>query len=558
VAGRLFIAVFRNDSAARAGAPVDPLRGLLFDAAVLAAGKPLPMPESTPTPALSPEARALYEEGVRRHGSGDLAGALRSLQEALRLAGGAQADILEALAVVAADGGDMQAAERLLRQVQSLRPSIATDMRLAIALYRLQRFAEAIPLFERALPHMVFNPDLYEALSFALENTGDFARSLALREEILARAPTARHAGKLAGTLLRHADYEGLAQRLPQLLAQFPDDPGLLEAEYANVLGLGDYRRGHALMRARRAVVGAGEADARLRDCPAWDGIPFDGTLLVSLEVHVGEELMVSSLLPHLERLGQRALVEVDARFVTLFRRSFPALDFVDRRSGELGARYAAGGEFRRAISLDLAQRFDRQCVLPGPPGWLRADPVQVAAFRRDYDARWPGRQRVGISWRSARPYNGIDAKSIALADLAQTLATPDTVFVSLQYGDVGAELAGVANAPVVDARVDARNDFEALAAQVAALDRVVTVSNVTAHLAGALGVPATVLLPKRFPVLWHWGYRGEETTWYGSVRLLRNPQERGWDAVDRLLAADLRARAGARYAGPDSRAVLP
>jgi tetratricopeptide (TPR) repeat protein len=514
------------------------------------------MSEAILTPAMPPAARALYEDGVRRHGSGDLPGALRSLQEALRLCGGSQPDILEALAVVAADGGDLRAAEQLLRHVQALRPAITTDLRLAITLYKLQRFAEAVPLFERTFPHIAFNADLYEALSFALENTGDFTRSLALREEVLARAPTALHAGKLAGTLLRHAGYERLAQRLRQLLAQFPGDPGLLEAEYANVLGLGDYRRGHALMRARRALLGMGESDARLTTCTPWDGQPFAGTLLVSLENHVGEEIMVSSLLQHLERRGQRALVEVDVRFITLFSRSFPALEFVDRRRGELGARFAAGGEFRRANSLDLAQLFDRQCVFPGTPGWLRADPARVAEFRRDYDARWPGRRRIGISWRSARPFNGIDAKSIALADLQQTLATPDTVFVSLQYGDAGAELAGLATAPFRDERVDAGSDFDALAAQVAALDRVVTVSNVTAHLAGALGVPTTVLLPKRFPVLWHWGYHGEETTWYGAVRLLRNPREQGWAELDGLLAADLRAREDARFAGPDTRRV--
>jgi hypothetical protein len=78
-------------------------------------------------------------------------------------------------------------------------------MRLAITLYRLQRFAEAVPLFERALPHMAFNPDLQEAFSFALENTGDFTRSLAMREDVLARAPTApcRQAGRHAAASRR-------------------------------------------------------------------------------------------------------------------------------------------------------------------------------------------------------------------------------------------------------------------------------------------------------------------------------------------------------------------
>lgn len=53
-----------------------------------------------------------------------------------------------------------------------------------------------------------------------------------------------------------------------------------------------------------------------------------------------------------------------------------------------------------------------------------------------------------------------------------------------------------------------------------------VTTSNTTAHIAGALGVPCLVLLPRTRPVLWYWGYRGERTPWYPSLRLLRNEHE--------------------------------
>jgi hypothetical protein len=191
--------------------------------------------------------------------------------------------------------------------------------------------------------------------------------------------------------------------------------------------GLGDYRRGHALMHARRRPGGhAVESRCAPAHLPALGRPPFSpAPLLVSLENHVGEEIMVSSLLQNLVRIGQRALVEVDARFLALFARSFPALEFVDRRRAALGARFAAGGEFRRANSLDLAPCLTASACSPGTVGWLRADPARVTEFRRDYDARWPGKRRVGISWRSARPYNGIDAKSIALADPAGNAGNP-------------------------------------------------------------------------------------------------------------------------------------
>lgn len=503
-------------------------------------------------PPVAAHVLAEYREGLRRQSAGDLAGALRHLQNALRLCGSEHPRLLEALGVLAAEGGDLRAAEKILRRVQALRPDPQTLMRLALVVYRQNRFADAVPLFASCVPKLPYNADLAEAWAFALENTGDYARSAALFEETQARAPSEANAVRWAAALMRHGEQDRLAALLPGLIARYPRAQGLLELECALVLGRGDYPRGFALQRARHEALGSPEADQRLAALPRWDGRPFAGTLLLSLENHVGEEIMVSSLLSVLVARGQQAAVEVDPRFLSLFARTWPSLRFVPRQTGQLAACMQPGQAYARAYSVDLLQYLDRRCTLPGAPGWLLPDAARTRALRNEYHERWPGQRLVGISWRSSRPYNGVDAKSVPLAALPRALATPGTVFISLQYGDVAAECASVPHAPWRDARIDARNDFEALSAQVAALDQVVTVSNVAAHLAGALGVPTTLLLPKRFPVLWQWGYQGDECSWYGSMRILRNPRDTGFEVLDTLLADDLAGTRG--YAGPDLR----
>jgi ADP-heptose:LPS heptosyltransferase len=71
--------------------------------------------------------------------------------------------------------------------------------------------------------------------------------------------------------------------------------------------------------------------------------------------------------------------------------------------------------------------------------------------------------------------------------------------------------------------------DFAVAAAMLSALDMLITVDTAMAHLAGALGVPALVLLP--YMPDWRWGISGEASAWYGSLRLLRQQRPGDWSA---------------------------
>jgi len=70
------------------------------------------------------------------------------------------------------------------------------------------------------------------------------------------------------------------------------------------------------------------------------------------------------------------------------------------------------------------------------------------------------------------------------------------------------------------------------------ACDAVVTISNVTAHLAGGLGVPVFLLLP--FSADWRWGSRAATSHWYRSVRIIRQARPGDWDGVFATLDAAL------------------
>jgi ADP-heptose:LPS heptosyltransferase len=96
------------------------------------------------------------------------------------------------------------------------------------------------------------------------------------------------------------------------------------------------------------------------------------------------------------------------------------------------------------------------------------------------------------------------------------------------------------------DAEIDALRDLDGFAAQVAALDLVVSVSNTAVHFAGALNVPVWTLVPKGKGALWYFRL-GETTPWYPAMRLFRQEHPGEWQQPMCLVADALRAWAQQR-----------
>jgi ADP-heptose:LPS heptosyltransferase len=160
---------------------------------------------------------------------------------------------------------------------------------------------------------------------------------------------------------------------------------------------------------------------------------------------------------------------------------------------------------------------------------YLVADPVVRERIRGRYA---DGRQLVGLAWQTNNRKTG-RFRSIFLSQFAPLFAKAGIRWVSLQYGD-HAELenqAKEADVPLlVDRTVDQLTNIDTFAAQIAALDLVITIDNSTAHLAGALGVPVWVLLP--FAPDWRWLLEREDSPWYPSMRLFRQPKPGDWQSV--------------------------
>ncbi len=152
--------------------------------------------------------------------------------------------------------------------------------------------------------------------------------------------------------------------------------------------------------------------------------------------------------------------------------------------------------------------------------------------MRKSYQKQFPGQLLVGVSWYTTSAAQG-RARSILPSGLEPLLEQSHCQFIDLQYRDPSHDMGAYAlpaSKIYRDETIDSRDDFDGLAAQLAALDLVITVDNTTAQLAGALGVPGWVLL-HQLPD-WRWGLRGDGSDWYPSLRLFRQSAQGGWAGV--------------------------
>jgi Flp pilus assembly protein TadD len=274
----------------------------------------------------------------------------------------------------------------------------------------------------------------------------------------------------------------------------------------------------------------------RARSHPRWDGGCLAGrSVLVYGEQGIGDEILFASCVPDLIADAEHCVIECAPKLKTLFERSFPQADV-----------YAAGTSASQAANAvdcevpigSLPKHYRRSAgdfVKSGR--YLRAAPDRVAKWKRKLHEAG-ATFNVGISWRGGMPRTRSPVRSVSLDQWAPILSIPHVSFISLQYGVEGAKAEIEALPGAVRSKLacwnEALADYEETAAVVCALDLIVSVSTSLVDLAGALGRPVWVLVPKI--VDWRYGHAGDSMVWYPSATLFRQETLGEWSpAIDAI-----------------------
>jgi Flp pilus assembly protein TadD len=409
------------------------------------------------------------------------------------------------LGVLLAEQGQHDAAIAHLEEVARLDPGLAeVHVNLGRALGEHGRAEAAIDHGRRALELRPGDPDAHNNFGILLKQVGRNDEALAHFEEALRLKPGDPDAHfHVATTLLALGNFErGWREFEWRWLTTPPKSPP----------------------RAFRRLLWSGEDVSRR-------------VVFLHAEQGLGDTLQFCRYAPLVAARARKTFLEVQPELVRLLEINLAdkGLDVVGR-----GIDFPATGglpEFDyHCPLLSLPRIFPAAPAELGPVPYLAADPRQVEAWSRRLSHL--GGKKVGLVW-AGRPGHVVDKRrSMALAQLAPLAAVPGVSFVSVQTGEAGRETAtpppGMA---LYDPTPDLR-DFADTAALVTALDLLIAVDTAPAHLAGALGEPVWVL--NRFDNCWRWRIGHDDTPWYPTMRLFRQPRPGDWESVVATVAAEL------------------
>lgn len=480
------------------------------------------------------------QSGFDLHQAGDLSGAERHYRRALKR-DKTNPDALYLLGTVLYQTGELKRAEKALRLALAERSSHAETLyNLARVLMDLDAAEEAETLLVQVLATQPKNVS-------ALRNLGIVRLRL--------HSP---HGARIA--LQQAVDLEPSSAEtwcdLGLAYSQSDEDQES-EVAFEKALSLdanhtrARHNLGHLKLRQSRFESGWDDYEARKLDSqagfqprpfayPAWQGEDLTGkTILVCGEQGLGDQILHTSMIPDLIARAGHVVVECESRLSDLFRRSFPTaviISVADPVSLEVDA---AKPNYQIAMgSLGRWLRQDRS-VFSDDPSYLVCDSEVISAQSEKV------KPRIGVSWKSARVDFGGPKSTELEADWKPVFdVLPGADFQSVQYGDVRSDLKAAQDACGVvitaDHGVDVTNDIDGLATFLRSLDLLITTSNTTAHLAGALGVPVWCMVPRGPGRLWYW-FDGERSSpWYPSMTLYWQKSAGIWDDVFAQVASDL------------------
>lgn len=291
-------------------------------------------------------------------------------------------------------------------------------------------------------------------------------------------------------------------------------------------LSLGRFRQGWEAYETRFLEENKG-IRPRQYSYPLWDGRDV-ATLFLWGEQGLGDETIYASILEDAQRRADKIVLETDPRLVPLIARSFPQVEVIARDKDHPTKERIAANAHLPIGSLGKFFRLDWQ-DFPRRP-YLLASSERAEKLRVQISE--PGKAIIGLSWRSANPKFG-EVKSAKICDFHPLLQQPGFGFVDLQYGDTAKELDACREKTGVSIthldEIDNMNDIDGLASLIVACDAVVTVSNTTAHIAGALGKPVWVLLPHGHGKFWYWFRDRKDSPWYPGARIVRQQPGQPW-----------------------------
>lgn len=437
-------------------------------------------------------------------------------------------------------GAAYGALQRFDKAVHAYQRALALNYRdagvlnnLGLALQGLQRRQEALDTLRDALAlDPAHDPALYNlarahvAVGSLVEGEAEFRR---LQARLPLDAPVERIA-EVTNELARAVADQGRAEDALEILraaaAQYPEIVSFRWNEALLLLQQGQFKEGWAAYETRWDVPGHDPA-------PLGYGVPdllrvAGQRILVRGEQGRGDVIQFLRYIRPLAARGARVTLSVYQDLLPLALEMPDVEQVLEPEDDE--TQYDL---LTAVMSLPLAFHT-AIATIPAKVPYLRAPATRIGRMRQHL-----GRQsapRIGVAWSGSSASRTRSA--VPLVALEPLLLRSGVEFHCLQKEISADDRAWLEHTGLVTTHAMMLRDFGDTAALIEAMDLVVSIDTAVAHLAGALAKPVWIMLP--FNPDWRWLLGRDDSPWYPTARLFRQPVRGDWDAVVRSVVASL------------------
>jgi tetratricopeptide (TPR) repeat protein len=474
------------------------------------------------------QSQALHLLGIIAHRAGDTAAGIDLIRQAIGIDGGV-ALYHSNLGEMCRLTGRTDEAVAAGRRALALDPTMVNALNnLGIAHYDRGEYREALGCYQRAIALGPETAETHSNLGNALRALRDIDAAVAAYNRAVRLNPNyADGWANLGSSLVLVGRREQARFSYQRALAIHPQQANAHSGLALILLQQGDYPAGWAEYEWRWP---ASETPVQRPSGPEWRGEDLRGRrLLVYAEQGYGDTLQFCRYASILRDRGATVVLRIPPALGPLVAESMPWAEV------SWDGATAAPPYDLHCATLSVPHVLGTTVeTIPGEVAYLQA-PAAAAARWRERLAAYEG-LKVGVVWAGNPKHLNDQNRSIPLALLAPLFRVPGVTLFSLQVGERAGDLAEAA-APIVDL-APSLTDYAETAGAMANLDLVIAVDTSVVHLAGAMARPTWTLVSAVSD--WRWLLDREETPWYPTMRLFRQPRTGAWPAVVERVAAEL------------------
>jgi len=415
--------------------------------------------------------------------------------------------------------GQLDRAINHLKKVVTLKPTdAAMHQRAGLVLMEAGAYADAAAYFSNAIALKADFAEAHNNLGLALKQMGKYDDAIKAFRRALATQPQNAAAHYNLGVALK--DIGAVADAAACFNKATALDPQNAAAQWNRTLAYllcGDFEEGWKTFDLYARI---SSAAPRHFSQPAWDGGSLAGKTILLYDEHgYDDALQFARYATDIAKQAGRVLVQCRPELARLLA-TVPGVAEVVRDQDALPP-FDCHASFVVLPKL-LATRMD---TIPSAVPYLFPPPEAANAWQARGVLK--AGKNAGVVWRG---HTKTDShRAIPIAQMAKVFAVQGINWLSLQVGADEVERGVLAGAGVQDCG-GALHDWADTAALISCLDVVLTTDTAVAHLAGALGKPVWILLP-RVPD-WRWLLERSDSPWYPTARLFRQSGEADWDGL--------------------------